>query len=111
VQVPQAVLDAIADAETDESVAATQAEGMPVEEAEVTTATQATAEAGPVETGAEPIVEPAEPEAPPQPEAPPEPEAAPEPEPPAEPEAPGTDEEVSLEAILEDLKRREGRSE
>jgi hypothetical protein len=29
----------------------------------------------------------------------------------ASPEAPGTDEEVSLEAILEDLKRREGRSE
>jgi hypothetical protein len=29
----------------------------------------------------------------------------------ASPEAPATDEEVSLEAILEDLKRREGRSE
>jgi small subunit ribosomal protein S1 len=70
VQVPQEVLDAVAEAETDEPVVA--------------------------ET-------PAAPEAP---EAPAEPEA--EAEPPAEADA---DEEVSLEAILEDLKRREGRSE
>ena len=63
----------------------------------------------------------------PEPESPAasEPEPVPEPEPQPEPaaevasdapatetaETPGTDEEVSLEAILEDLKRREGRSE
>jgi hypothetical protein len=39
------------------------------------------------------------------------PEAPAEPAPAETPETPATDEEVSLEAILEDLKRREGRSE
>ncbi len=100
VQVPQAVLDAVAESD------ATQAEGAP-------------AEAQPVES-AQPAAEPdvstpaaetaAETEVVPPAEAP----AA---EAPAEavaeesPETPATDEEVSLEAILEDLKRREGRSE
>jgi small subunit ribosomal protein S1 len=96
VQVPQAVLDAIADAETDEPVQAAQPEAGPVDETDVTTADGATAEAEPAEATAGP---PAVPEVPAEPEAP------------AEPDAPATDEEVSLEAILEDLKRREGRSE
>jgi len=62
---------------------------------------------------AEPEPEAAEPEAPPAPVEEPaavaEPEIAPEPEAPAEPAAEGED--VSLESIVEDLKRREGRSE
>jgi small subunit ribosomal protein S1 len=92
VQVPQAVLDAIADAETDEPLQATRPEAGAVDEADVTTADGATAEAEPAEPPAGPAAPPpAEPEAP--------------------AEAPATDEEVSLEAILEDLKRREGRSE
>jgi small subunit ribosomal protein S1 len=113
VQVPQAVLDAVAAAEP----ARTANEIATVSEADVATAEPApepaapaatpTAPEAPAETGA-----PAEPDAPPEPEAPSEPEASAEPEAPSEPaEAPATDEEVSLEAILEDLKRREGRSE
>ena len=88
VQVPQAVLDAVAEAD------ATPVE-VPVETARV--------------ASPEPVAEEAAPEATEAPEAPPleEPAAAAD----AVPEAPGTDEEVSLEAILEDLKRREGRSE
>jgi small subunit ribosomal protein S1 len=78
VQVPQEVLDAVAEAETDEPVAAEAA--VPSEAAEV-----------PAEAPAEPEVET------PATEAPAETPAA-------------DDEEVSLEAILEDLKRREGRS-
>jgi small subunit ribosomal protein S1 len=97
VQIPQAVLDAVAEAETDEPAAPP-----PAEAAEPAVATQPEPEAA-----VEPAVEPAE-------TAPPEaPAAAPEEAPvegPAE-ETPATDEEVSLEAILEDLKRREGRSE
>jgi small subunit ribosomal protein S1 len=62
---------------------------------------------------AEPEPEAAEPEAPlapvEEPAAAAEPEIAPEPEAPAEPAAEGED--VSLESIVEDLKRREGRSE
>ena len=72
VQVPQEVLDAVAEAETDEPAAA---------------AAEAPAAEVPT-TGEEPAPEPAAEEAP----------AA-------------EDEEVSLEAILEDLKRREGRTE
>jgi hypothetical protein len=88
VQVPQAVLDAVAEAD------AAPVE-VPVETARV--------------ASPEPVPEEAAPEATEAPEAPPleEPAAAAD----AVPEAPGTDEEVSLEAILEDLKRREGRSE
>jgi small subunit ribosomal protein S1 len=117
VQVPQAVLDAVAESD------ATQAEAAPVEAQPAETAptqpeepTQAEADvATPAPAPAEepaPAAEAAtEPEAPaPGAEAPAletPPEAAPD-----EPtEAPATDEEVSLEAILEDLKRREGRSE
>jgi small subunit ribosomal protein S1 len=86
VQVPQAVLDAVAESD------ATKAEVGVAEEPDVAT---------------ESIAEVAAPEAPAEtPEAP-----APEPAADASPKAPETDEEVSLEAILEDLKRREGRSE
>jgi small subunit ribosomal protein S1 len=53
---------------------------------------------------AEPEVAAAEPEAVPEPEPEPEPE-------PAKAEEPAAEEEVSLEAILQDLKRREGRDE
>ena len=93
VQVPQAVLDAVAESD------ATQAEVGTVEP-EVAAPEAAAEVAAP-----EPAAEVAAPEAP-TPEAP-APEAAAD----ASAEAPGTDEEVSLEAILEDLKRREGRSE
>ncbi|MEA2521058.1 MAG: small subunit ribosomal protein [Actinomycetota bacterium] len=112
IAVPQAILDAVA-----------EAEGAPDETAE-TAATEPAAEAVPA-----PVAEVAE--VAPTPAATPEPEAeapeaeveveveaeAPVPEPasptPApEPEAEAkTDDEVSLESILEDLKRREGRSE
>jgi len=92
VQVPQAVLDAVAEADATQAGVATPEE----------------------EVAPEPVAEVAAPEAPT--EAPPA--EAPVPEAPADgtaadasPEAPGTDEEVSLEAILEDLKRREGRTE
>jgi len=114
VQVPQAVLDAVAESD------ATQAEAAPAEAPPAATApTQAEA---PAEAGADavaptpaaespPAVEPA-PAAEPAPEAePPAPEAPAELAPAETPETPATDEEVSLEAILEDLKRREGRSE
>jgi len=94
VQVPQAVLDAVAEAD------ATQAD-MSVDEPRVVSP-EAAAEVATPETPAE---TPAEPEAP-APDAP-----APETAAAASPEASETDEEVSLEAILEDLKRREGRSE
>jgi small subunit ribosomal protein S1 len=95
VQVPQAVLDAVAEADATQTDA-TQTE-VSVEDAEI--------------ASPEPAAEVAAPEA----EVPAE---APTPEPPAaapatdtSPEAADTDEEVSLEAILEDLKRREGRAE
>ena len=114
VQVPQAVLDAVAESD------ATQVEAAPAEAPPAATApTQAEA---PAEAGADavaptpaaespPAVEPA-PAAEPAPEAePPAPEAPAELAPAETPETPATDEEVSLEAILEDLKRREGRSE
>jgi small subunit ribosomal protein S1 len=117
VQVPQAVLDAVAESD------ATQAEAEPVEAQPAETAptqpeepTQAEADvATPAPASAEepaPAAEAApEPEAPaPEAEAP-VPETPPEAAPNEPTEAPATDEEVSLEAILEDLKRREGRSE
>jgi len=88
VQVPQAVLDAVAESD------ATDAEVGTVDEPEV--ATEPAADVAAPEVPAEtPVPEPSAPA-----------EAAE-----ASPETPGTDEEVSLEAILEDLKRREGRSE
>ncbi len=101
VQVPQAVLDAVAEAD------ATQAQPEEIAAADTAPTTE---EAAPVEepaVAAEPAPaaeEPSTPEA----EAP---EATGEASPEAAEEAPATDEEVSLEAILEDLKRREGRAE
>jgi small subunit ribosomal protein S1 len=92
IEVPQAILDAVAEAEADTDVVAPPAPVAEVEVAEV--------EVAPVE-----VVEPATAEAETT-EAPPAPEAATE-----EQAEEASDEEVSLEAILEDLKRREGRSE
>jgi hypothetical protein len=93
------VLDAVAEAD------ATQAEVATVEpSAEVAVPDPPAAAAAPEAAAPEAPAEAPAPEAP-APEAP-APEAVE-----ATPEAPGTDEEVSLEAILEDLKRREGRSE
>jgi len=101
VQVPQEVLDAIAESETGEPVQATRTGAGPVDEADVGTMEPAAAmDASDVAT-AEPDAARAEPEVPAEQEVPAE----------GSPEAPATDEEVSLEAILEDLKRREGRSE
>ena len=142
-EVPQAILDAVAEAEADGPAVAESsvAEAAMDELAEVSASAdpiQAPAEEpvieveeAPVEVAvAEPVAAEPEPEAAPEPvveaeavEAPPEPAAA-EPEP-AEPETAepqtsaepetaepaASDEEVSLEAILEDLRRREGRKE
>jgi hypothetical protein len=99
VQVPQAVLDAVAEAD------ATQAEVGTVDEAEVATPEPAAETPAP-----EPPPETASPEAPAAGGAAPS-TSTPETAADATPEAPETDEEVSLEAILEDLKRREGRAE
>jgi small subunit ribosomal protein S1 len=111
VQVPQAVLDAVAESD------ATKAEAPPGETThaqpeDATPADEAVIDVAPAAETVAPVVEPA-PAAEPGPAAEP-----PAPETPVEPssddvssEAPATDEEVSLEAILEDLKRREGRSE
>jgi small subunit ribosomal protein S1 len=99
VQIPQAVLDAVAEAETDEpaATAAPAVEPAAVEPtAEPETAPEPAAEAAPVE----------QPDAPAAPDVAAQPLAAED-----APEEPASDEEVSLEAILEDLKRREGRSE
>ncbi|HEV3475717.1 MAG TPA: 30S ribosomal protein S1 [Actinomycetota bacterium] len=87
-------------------------------EAEVTEAEPAAAEPAAAEPAPQPEAAVAEPEAPAEApaaaEAPEAPAEAPEevaPEPEAEPEAAETsDEDVSLESIVEDLKRREGRS-
>jgi small subunit ribosomal protein S1 len=117
VQVPQAVLDAVAESD------ATQAEATPVEAQPAETAPTQPEEPTQAEADvATPAPAPAEEPAPaaeaaPEPEAPtpeaeaPAPETRPEAAPDEPTEAPATDEEVSLEAILEDLKRREGRSE
>jgi small subunit ribosomal protein S1 len=112
IQIPEDIVAAVAQADADRS----EAEPAPAEAepavAEAPVAEAPVAEAAPaVEAAPEPeapaddaIV--AEPEAAGEP-ATPEPEAAPE-----EPAAPpAADEDVSLEAILEDLKRREGRTE
>jgi len=109
IAVPQAILDAVAEAESDVSDDATATEPAPAQS---------------------PAVEEPTAEAEPAPERDPEPEPAPEPEVEVEVEvemaavdapeseavvAPAeeakADDEVSLESILEDLKRREGRSE
>jgi small subunit ribosomal protein S1 len=119
-EVPQAILDAVAEAEataeaeTDEGSDASVTEAAMDALAEVSasadTAELAQPEAAveaPVETPAEETPESAaavEAAAEAEPEPEPEPEATVEPEPEA-----GASDEVSLEAILEDLKRREGR--
>jgi small subunit ribosomal protein S1 len=99
VQIPQAVLDAVAEAETDEPAAAAAPAAEPA-------AVEPTADP---EAAPEPAAEAALDD---QPAAAAAPDVAAQP-PAAEgaPEEPASDEEVSLEAILEDLKRREGRSE
>jgi hypothetical protein len=104
IEVPQAILEAVAAAEAD-------GPGTPV--AAGTSAVEAPPPAEPVQ--APPSAEPVEAPAPAEPEEPaaeateaPAVEEAP--APPAE-EAASEPEEVSLEAILEDLKRREGRNE
>jgi small subunit ribosomal protein S1 len=125
IEVPQAILEAVAAAEADgpgtpasaEQVAADEAAEAPAEpvadaDAAVAPAEQVAADeaaAAPAEpvADADAAAAPAEPVADAD-EAP----AAVEPAPTPEEEAtPATDEEVSLEAILEDLKRREGRNE
>ena len=98
VQIPQAVLDAVAEAETDEpaAIAAPTVEPAAVEPtAEPVDASEPPAEAVPDEPSEAAV-------APDVVAQPPTAEGATE---------PASDEEVSLEAILEDLKRREGRSE
>jgi small subunit ribosomal protein S1 len=95
IEVPQAILDAVAEAEADTDTETDSGPGVsPPSEpaAEVEVAEPTTQEAAAEEPAAE------------------EPAAAPADEGEAAPEA-ASDEEVSLEAILEDLKRREGRSE
>jgi small subunit ribosomal protein S1 len=132
IDIPQDIVDAVAEAEAafadepvtvtataapepvaEETVSAAEpapiAEAVPVAETEAAESEPAAAEAEP--TAAEAAVEP-EPatEAPDEPE--PAVEAADEPEPAeADGEAAAADDEVSLEAILEDLRRREGRNE
>jgi hypothetical protein len=102
IEVPQEILDAVAAAEQTRRAAAPAVETAPAPVAEE-----------PIEH--EPEEAPAATELEPEPEESPAPEAAqPAAEPEAEPaadDAPSADEEVSLEAILEDLKRREGRPE
>jgi small subunit ribosomal protein S1 len=127
-EVPQAILDAVAEAE---ATAEAQTEAESATEAAMDALAEVSASADTTELAApaaavEASVEDtpaaieeavAEPEAEPAPEAAAEHEAAVEPEaaaaeaePEAEPAAEAPD-EVSLEAILEDLKRREGRTE
>jgi small subunit ribosomal protein S1 len=130
-EVPQAILDAVAEAE---ATAEAQTEAESATEAAMDALAEVSASADTTELAApaaaveapveetpaaieEAVAEP-EPEAEPAPEAAAEHEAAAEPEaaaaaeaePEAEPAAEAPD-EVSLEAILEDLKRREGRTE
>jgi len=98
IEVPQEILDAVAEAES------TTPDDGGVSADVVVAVTDETAAEAPGEADATAGAEPAEPAA----DAAVEAEAAPEAE---EPAAEATDEEVSLEAILQDLKRREGRNE
>ncbi|HZT09435.1 MAG TPA: 30S ribosomal protein S1 [Actinomycetota bacterium] len=101
IEVPQEILDAVAEAES------TTPEDGGVSAEVVAVADETPAEA-PGEADASPGAEATEPAADAAVEAEAAPEAAPEAE---EPAAEASDEEVSLEAILQDLKRREGRNE
>jgi predicted RNA-binding protein with RPS1 domain len=120
IAVPQAILDAVAEAEAHTPVPSQEAAMAPPEPVEPTTqiapepeetpestdVTEAPTDEVPIEAA------PAEVETEVETEA--EPEAAAEPEAPqaeAEEDAEGGSDEVSLEAILEDLKRREGRND
>ena len=98
IEVPQEILDAVAEAES-----TTPQDGGVSADVVVAVADETPAEA-PGEADASAGGEPTEPAADEAVEA----DAAPEAE---EPGAEATDEEVSLEAILQDLKRREGRNE
>jgi small subunit ribosomal protein S1 len=98
IEVPQEILDAVAEAES-----TTPEDGGVSADVVVAVAHETPAEA-PGEADASAGAEPTEPAADEAVEA----DAAPEAE---EPAAEATDEEVSLEAILQDLKRREGRNE
>ncbi len=108
IEVPQEILDAVAEAEAN----APEGSAVAVEpEPEATVEPEGTVEPEPAD---EPVAEAevAAPDAVTAEESEPE-EAADEPPAAAEaePEEPAADDEVSLEAILQDLKRREGRSE
>jgi small subunit ribosomal protein S1 len=110
IEVPQAILDAVAEAEASAPEAPAAAVAVEPE-----AAVEPELAASPVEPEA--AVEPELAASPVEPEAaaePSEPEETPDELPvsaEAEPEEPVGDDEVSLEAILQDLKRREGRSE
>jgi small subunit ribosomal protein S1 len=102
IEVPQEILDAVAEAES------TTPEDGGVSADVVVAVTDETAAGAPGEADASAGTAPTEPAADAAVEAEAAPEAAPEAE---EPATEATDEEVSLEAILQDLKRREGRNE
>ena len=102
IEVPQEILDAVAEAES------TTPEDGGVSADVVVAVTDETAAEAPGEADASAGTEPTEPVADAAVEVDAAPEAAPQAE---EPAAEATDEEVSLEAILQDLKRREGRNE
>jgi len=121
-EVPQAILDAVAEAEaTAEATPEAEPAVSDTEAAmDALAEVSASADTSPVEVPAVDEVEAPADEALAAAEPEPlevveaevaEPEAPAEPEPAAEPEAETPSDEVSLEAILEDLKRREGRAE
>ena len=89
IEVPQAILDAVAEAEADTDAVVPPESAAEVEVAEVEVTEPAPSEADTTEAEAEAAPAPAT----------------------EETTEEASDEEVSLEAILEDLKRREGRSE
>jgi small subunit ribosomal protein S1 len=103
IEVPQEILDAVAEAES----TTTTEDGGVSADVVVAVADETPAEA-PGEADASAGAEPIEPAADAAVEVDAAPEAPPEAE---EPATEATDEEVSLEAILQDLKRREGRNE
>jgi small subunit ribosomal protein S1 len=116
IEVPQEILDAVAAAEATRPAAPVAAASEPAAAEQAAEAPAAEEPAAPEEQASEPVAEAAEASEPAAAEEPAaaaeEPAAAAEePAAPPEPEEAASDEEVSLEAILEDLKRREGRNE
>jgi small subunit ribosomal protein S1 len=99
IEVPQAILDAVAEAEADAPAAAAAAPATTSEPVVEAPAAEVVAHEAAAAQSQESIDEETG-------DSPPATEEAPE-----EPTEEATDEEVSLDAILEDLKRREGRSE